>query len=55
MFFSLISKDTLNQIMTLFFKNMGYVDSNVDLEITDMLIRGDEVEVTAEVKEETLQ
>jgi len=54
MFFTIISKDTLDAVMTKFFQHLGLVSPHIDLDITSLKIRGDDVEIEAEVKEETL-
>lgn len=54
MFYTIISKETLDAIMTLFFRNLGLVDPSASLTLNDLKIDGDEVLIEADMKEETL-
>lgn len=55
MFYTIISKETLDAVMTLFFRNLGLVDSSAHLELNKLEIDGDEVLIDADLKEETIQ
>ena len=50
MFYSEISKDTLDQIMTLFFKNLGMIDKDIELEILNLEFDDDVVTIEANPK-----
>lgn len=54
MFYTAISKTTFDEIMTMFFKNLGIVDPSIDLRITSLEIQGEEVIVEADVDMETI-
>lgn len=55
MFYTVISKDTLDAIMTLFFRNLGLIDPEINLRLEELKIEGDEVIIEADIKTETLQ
>lgn len=54
MFYSMISKETFNAIMQMFFRNIGTIDETTSLEIEKVIIGGQTVEFEAEVKQETV-
>lgn len=55
MFYTVISKDTLDAIMTLFFRNLGLIDPEINLRLEELSIDGDDVVIQADIKTETLQ
>lgn len=55
MFYTVISRETFNAIMTLFFKNLGLIDKDIELQIDELSFDGDDVIVEADIKQETLQ
>lgn len=55
MFYSVFSKDSLDELMTMFFRNLGLVDDQTDLLVRSLVIDNDSVEIEADVEQETLQ
>ena len=55
MFYTMISKDSFDQIMTLFFRNLGLVTPDADLEVKSLEFDGDVVIIQADLEEQTLQ
>lgn len=55
MFHTLISKNTFDQIMTLFFRNLKLVDSEAELVINSLHFEDDVVVIEADVEERTIQ
>lgn len=56
-FISIISLNNLNSVFTLFFRNIGYIDSTAELDATEVEIdRGSgQVKITANVTSESIQ
>lgn len=55
MFYSVISKNTVDEIFTMLFRNLGLVDQQTDLIIRSLEFDGDVVVVEADIDQETLQ
>lgn len=55
MFYSVISKETLDEIFSIFFRNLGLVDAQTDLIVRTLEIDKDSVIIEADVDMETLQ
>lgn len=54
-FYTIISKNTVDEVFTLLFRNLGLLDEQTDLIITQLEFDGDVVIVNADVNTETLQ
>lgn len=50
-----LPRDTLDAILTAFFKNMGFIDSVTTLKFESIEFDDDDVDLTAEIEEETRQ
>jgi len=55
MFYTVISKETLDEIFSIFFRNLGLVDAQTDLVVRSLEIDGDSVILEADIDVETLQ
>lgn len=55
MFYTAISKETVDEIFTIFFRNLGLVESQADLILRSLEFDGDTVVIEADLDQETLQ
>lgn len=54
MFYTVISKSTVDEIFSIFFRNLGLISHDTDLVLRELEFDGDEVIVRADVDMETI-